>query len=162
MIWKILATLLMVYIFWRSIRVMSSSAFFLAYGKRARPSPVFEKKFGRGFLVFMDANNVLMNITVCLWCVIFTSEIWMDVSYPLWILTLFSFLGIYLFLETVDNNRKITKELHDAVTNFKVITDLPEDVQESYGNAKQNLEQGVVLLVALLVCILFICLKWGT
>ncbi|MGM9739201.1 MAG: hypothetical protein ACI3ZP_01230 [Candidatus Cryptobacteroides sp.] len=159
MILKILTTLLMAYFFLKFLRVMTSSAIFLIDGKLARQSPIFDQKFSRGFLVFLDLINVLMNLIGCLWCVLCVSEMWMKVSCPLWAIALFVLLGIYLIVTSCYNNRIIKRELHDMATNFKVIEDLPEDVQNTYGNAMRNLDHIILLIFTLLIFALIFWLK---
>ncbi|MGN1219453.1 MAG: hypothetical protein ACI4TU_00760 [Candidatus Cryptobacteroides sp.] len=159
MILKILTTLLMAYFFLRFLRVMTLSARFLIDGKLARQSSIFDQKFSRGFLVFLDLVNVLMNLIGCLWCVLCVYEMWMKVSCPLWAIALFVLLGIYLIVTSYYSNRIIKRELYDAVTNFKVIDDLPEDVQETYANAILNLDQIILLIITLLIFALIFWLK---
>ena len=53
-------------------------------------------------------------------------------------------------------NYTISDALHGMVTNFKVIEDLPEDVQETYGNARKNIEQAYYLPIVIgIVAILY-------
>ena len=65
-------------------------------------------------------------------------------------------LGILTSMFSFNVNYTISDALHGMVTNFKVIEDLPEDVQETYGNARRNIEQAYYLPIVLgIVAILY-------
>lgn len=145
MFWKIIGTALCSYLLFKGIGMMMLSLSFLIDGELARYSSVFRDRFTKRYFIKSDTVNLLMNFSLCLWCVICLLEIWNIFIFNETFLVLCLVLGILISMFSFNINYTIADVLHGMVTNFKVIEDLPEDVQETYGNARKNIEQAYYL-----------------
>lgn len=157
MFWKIIGTALCGYLLFKSFGMMLLSCSFLMDGDVARYSSVFKDRFAKRYFLKSDIINLLMNFMICLWCVICAFTIWgISLFQPLFLL-LAMVLGIILSMLSFSVNYTINDALHHMVTNFKVIDDLPEDVQETYGNARKNIEQAHFLPIIIgVVAIIYV------
>ena len=129
---------------------------FLIDGELARYSSVFRDRFAKRYFIKSDTVNLLMNFLLCLWCIICLLMIWDIFILNGTFMLLCGTLGILTSMFSFNVNYTISDALHGMVTNFKVIEDLPEDVQETYGNARRNIEQAYYLpIVISIVAILY-------
>lgn len=145
MFWKIIGTALCSYLLFKGIGMMMLSISFLIDGELARYSSVFRDRFTKRYFIKSDTVNLLMNFSLCLWCVICLLEIWNIFIFNETFLVFCLVLGILISMFSFNINYTIADVLHGMVTNFKVIEDLPEDVQATYGNARKNIEQAYYL-----------------
>lgn len=156
MFWKIIGTALCSYLLFKGLGMMMLSASFLIDGEMARYSSVFRDRFAKRYFIKSDTVNLLMNFLLCLWCIICLLMIWDIFILNGTSLLLCGTLGILTSMFSFNVNYTISDALHGMVTNFKVIEDLPEDVQETYGNARRNIEQAYYLPIVIgIVAILY-------
>ena len=156
MFWKIIGTALCSYLLFKGLGMMMLSASFLIDGEMARSSSVFRDRFAKRYFIKSDTVNVVMNFLLCLWCIICLLMIWDIFILNGTSLLLCGTLGILTSMFSFNVNYTISDALHGMVTNFKVIEDLPEDVQETYGNAIRNIEQAYYLPIVIgIVAILY-------
>lgn len=156
MFWKIIGTALCSYLLFKGIGMMMLSISFLIDGELARYSSVFRDRFAKRYFIKSDTVNLLMNFLLCLWCIICLLMIWDIFILNGTFLLLSGTLGILISIFSFNVNYTISDSLHGMVTNFKVIEDLPEDVQETYGNARRNIEQAYYLPIVIgIVAILY-------
>ena len=156
MFWKIIGTALCSYLLFKGFGMMMLSASFLIDGEMARYSSVFRDRFAKRYFIKSDTVNLLMNFLLCLWCIICLLMIWDIFILNGTSLLLCGTLGILTSMFSFNVNYTISDALHGMVTNFKVIEDLPEDVQETYGNARRNIEQAYYLPIVIgIVAILY-------
>ena len=156
MFWKIIGTALCSYLLFKGFGMMMLSASFLIDGEMARYSSVFRDRFAKRYFIKSDTVNLLMNFLLCLWCIICLLMIWDIFILNGTSLLLCGTLGILTSMFSFNVNYTISYALHGMVTNFKVIEDLPEDVQETYGNARRNIEQAYYLPIVIgIVAILY-------
>lgn len=156
MFWKIIGTALCSYLLFKGLGMMMLSASFLIDGEMARYSSVFRDRFAKRYFIKSDTVNLLMNFLLCLWCIICLLMIWDIFILNGTFLLLSGTLGILTSMFSFNVNYTISDSLHGMVTNFKVIEDLPEDVQETYGNARRNIEQAYYLPIVIgIVAILY-------
>ena len=149
MFWKIIGTALCSYLLFKGIGMMMLSISFLIDGELARYSSVFRDRFAKRYFIKSDTVNLLMNFSLCLWCVICLLEIWNIFIFNETFLVFCLVLGVLISMFSFNINYTIADVLHGMVTNFKVIEDLPEDVQETYGNARKNIEQAYYLPIVI-------------
>lgn len=149
MFWKIIGTALCSYLLFKGIGMMMLSISFLIDGELARYSSVFRDRFAKRYFIKSDTVNLLMNFLLCLWCIICLLMIWDIFILNGTFLLLSGTLGILISMFSFNVNYTISDSLHGMVTNFKVIEDLPEDVQETYGNARRNIEQAYYLPIVI-------------
>ena len=157
MFWKIIGTALCGYLLFKSFGMMLLSCSFLMDGDMARYSSVFKDRFAKRYFLKSDIINLLMNFMICLWCVICALTIWEIYPFhPLFLLSAMA-VGIIISIFSFSVNYTINDALHNMVTNFRVIDDLPEDVQETYGNARKNIEQAYYLpIIIAVVAIIYV------
>ena len=156
MFWKIIGTALCSYLLFKGIGMMMLSISFLIDGELARYSSVFRDRFAKRYFIKSDTVNLLMNFSLCLWCVRCLLEIWNIFIFNETFLVFCLVLGILISMFSFNVNYTISDALHGMVTNFKVIEDLPEAVQETYGNARKNIEQAYYLPIVIgIVAILY-------
>ena len=149
MFWKIIGTALCSYLLFKGIGMMMLSISFLIDGELARYSSVFRDRFTKRYFIKSDTVNLLMNFSLCLWCVICLLEIWNIFIFNETFLVFCLVLGILISMFSFNINYTIADVLHGMVTNFKVIvlpalligTDLCMDdsgVRDSNQQSKQK------------------------
>ena len=140
MFWKIITTIFFGYILFKSFGLFLISTSFLMDGEMARYSSIFQERFAKRYFLKSDTINLLMNIILCMWCIIFILIIWKIEIFDSVFLLICMGIGIMISILSFQVNYTITEALHDTVTNFKHVKFLPDDVKESYSNARDNIE----------------------
>ena len=140
MFWKIITTVFFGSILFKSFGLFLISTSFLMDGEMARDSSIFQERFAKRYFLKSDTINLLMNIILCMWCIIFILIIWKIEIFDSVFLLICMGIGIMISILSFQVNYTITEALHDTVTNFKHVKFLPDDVKESYSNARDNIE----------------------
>lgn len=140
MFWKIITTVFFGSILFKSFGLFLISTSFLMDGEMARYSSIFQERFAKRYFLKSDTINLLMNIILCMWCIIFILIIWKIEIFDSVFLLICMGIGIMISILSFQVNYTITGALHDTVTNFKHVKFLPDDVKESYSNARDNIE----------------------
>ena len=123
-------------------------------GDLARYSPILKERFPSGFFILSDTLNLTANLLIFIWSALYIAAMWLDGIISPTPLVVLSVAGISVSLQAIPMNRKIKTELYDSVTKFKHISELPDDVRESYGNASNNSDNSFILPVIILVYLL--------
>ena len=140
MFWKIITTVFFGSILFKSFGLFLISTSLLMDGEMARYSSIFQERFAKRYFLKSDTINLLMNIILCMWCIIFILIIWKIEIFDSVFLLICMGIGIMISILSFQVNYTITEALHDTVTNFKHVKFLPDDVKESYSNARDNIE----------------------